>query len=202
MAGGRATGFGPSTFAESLAPHWGQNLASGGLAWPQLGQVRGSAVPHSAQNLASSGTAAWQFGQVTLADLLSDARSRNEPDADHVDVVAFGDKVQGSVTAVPEPILALADIDDVAIHPEADLLLAEQLPTALTGAPIIASIPVATTVIAIETAIIVSIPPLRLGIGCCHGSEREQTGDRPCYECPRQTKAHIGLEADEKPRVK
>src|SRR5436190_21639366 len=48
-----------------LVPHWGQNLAPGGLVFPQPGHMAGSADPHSAQKLAAVAIGALQLGHST-----------------------------------------------------------------------------------------------------------------------------------------
>jgi len=45
-----------------------------------------------------------------------------------MDIVSLGHEVQGPERAVPEPILRLANFDNITINPKADRLLAEQYP--------------------------------------------------------------------------
>src|SRR5262249_3662312 len=47
-------------------PHSGQNLAVGGVCWPQLGQSCMNGVPHSIQNFALSGFSVPQLVQRML----------------------------------------------------------------------------------------------------------------------------------------
>jgi hypothetical protein len=44
------------------SPHSAQNLSSGGLLKPHLGQTAINFVPHSRQNFLVSGFSAWHFG--------------------------------------------------------------------------------------------------------------------------------------------
>jgi hypothetical protein len=64
--GGAAIGV-RSVTADSVAPQPPQNLAVGGLSFPQAAQGTGNAAPHSRQNWFPAGTSARQFEQVTFA---------------------------------------------------------------------------------------------------------------------------------------
>ncbi len=63
-------------------------------------------------------------------EVLREAVHVDEPHRHQVDVAALGDQVQPPEPAVPAPVFRVADVDDVAVDPEADRPLAEQHPLA------------------------------------------------------------------------